>query len=389
MKKSLLLAAAALVAASASAQVFPAATELDGTDVTPAGFKFNTYDKEFVGFTCVNVLNWNMTVNWIRDNYVAKDLSVGDGLITTSGPTFNNNQENIDALNNGSAIVDFGGTLGKVLCINYAGSTFPAKYKELTGKDLTIGEAPADYTLAFWTFDPQTMLPYAGLAQNMPLRVRIECSIYGNTQAAADGVWKAYVNDDQNNVRPSGMADNEAPDILVSPNEFAYRWCEMDETTPNDDSVWEDGENGTDGEWNPNRWLVYEWDIDLQAPETEDEPWNATPRIKMEIPNPAGATLLFRNIQIVAPNDTERERVYAKRLRTWNTYTLESAGVNSVLADAADFTYSVSGNYVVFSAPAAVYNMAGAKVAEGTTANLAKGVYVAQSAGKAVKFVVK
>lgn len=397
MKKALLLATAAFAAVSAMAEVFPAAAPMGaGVDLTPAGYKFNTYGKDFIGYVCSQQMNWNMSVMYVRDNFIVPGVSMGDGHIVAGGPLMNGNQAQVDNLAASSKIVDFGGTTGKVLAINFGASNFAAKYKELTGADLEIGSVPANYTLLFWHFDPETVLPYAGDDKNMPVRVRIEWNIFHTNQASDGDFVKVYANDDSNNVRPMGMDDNTAPDINVKPAEFAYRWCDKDETTPDDDSTWDEGDNGALGEWNPNRWMVYEWDIDFAAG-GEENPWECAPRLKMEIPGAnnigdGGATLLIRSINLYAPDDTERERIYKKRPRTWNTYTVgapEQGGVEEIAIKGTELTYTVAGSTVTFSTPAKVYTLAGALVAEGTTATLAQGIYVAQAGGKAVKFIVK
>lgn len=378
------------------AEVFPAAAPVGaGTDLTPAGYKFNSYDKEFIGFVCSSQMNWNMNVLYVRDNFIVPGTSMGDGHVIAGGPLFNGNQEQVDNLNTAAKIVDFGGTTGKVLAINYGQSGFAEKYKELTGADLEIGSVPGNYSLFFWHLDPQTVLPFAGDDKNMPVRVRIEWNVFHTTQSSSNPFVKVYANDDSNNVRPMGMDDNMAPDIEVKPAEFAYRWCEKDETTPDDDAVWDDGDNGANGEWNPNRWMVYEWDIDFAAA-GEENPWEYAPRLKMEVPGAnmgeGGATLLIRSINVYAPDDTERTRIYKQRPRTWNFYTTGApaeGGVEEIAIKGTELTYSVAGSTVTFSAPAKVYTLAGALVAEGTTATLAQGIYVAQAGGKAVKFIVK
>lgn len=398
MKKVLLFAAAVSLAASAMAEVFPAAAPVNGEDITPAGYKFNTYGKDFIGYSIAEgLLNWNMSVNWYKDHYVVPDKSIEDGLILVTGPVYNNNAENTAKLEAATKIIDLGGTCGKVLCINFAGSTFPQQYKSVTGNDLEIGEVPGSFPLLFWHFDHKLVQKYVGQkkddADYMPLRLRIEMSLYANSQSSQGEYWKAYVNDDQNNVRPAGKDDNTAPDILVNPAEFAYRWCEKsdDPQDAEDDAIWDEGPNAGAGEWNPTRWLVYEWDLNVADIENEGDPFQTNIRIKNEIPggNLGNFAILIRNIELYVPEDVNREYVYAKRLRTWNTYTVgEDSGIKAVDAE-SDCTFNVSGNTVNFSAPAQVYTLAGTLAAEGTNVTLSKGLYVAKCGTKAVKVLVK
>ncbi|MDE6469307.1 MAG: hypothetical protein K2L28_10490, partial [Muribaculaceae bacterium] len=75
MKKTLLFATAAFAAVSAMAEVFPAAAPIGAsTDLTPAGYKFNSYDKEFIGFTCSQQMDWNMSVLYVRDKFIVPDV---------------------------------------------------------------------------------------------------------------------------------------------------------------------------------------------------------------------------------------------------------------------------------------------------------------------------
>ena len=396
MKKILLLAAAAMVAASASAEVFPKAAEVDGEDLTPAGYKFNTYDKEFIGFTNVvgGAKPWNMDANWYRDHFVAEDKTIGDGFINVIGGQYNGNEANNAKLNSATKIIDMGGTCGKVLALNFAGSKFPEAYKGITGNELEIGEATA-YPVIMWHFDHTKLLNYLGTQKDgaayMPLRIRVELNLFCNEPQAVGEYWKAYMNDDQNNVRPADMADNDAADILVNPAEFAWRWCEKDEESPDDDSVWNGNDTETP-EWNPTRWLVYEWDINVSGFETEDEVFKSNLKLKNEVPggNLGSWSVLIRNIQLYVPENENRDYIYKARPRTWNYYTVGApASVESVTVDADALTYTANGGEVTFSAPAKVYNMAGAMVAEGTTVSLAHGVYVAQAGAQTVKIAVK
>ncbi|MBD5234062.1 MAG: hypothetical protein HDS65_07795 [Bacteroidales bacterium] len=400
MKKALLLAAAASMAFSATAEVFPKASEMDGEDISPAGYLFNSYDKEFIGYTYTeDILPWNMNANWYCKNYVQQGKTIGEGVILVTGGQVYNKEENIKVLEKASKIVDLGGTVGKVLCINFAGSEFPAKYEEITGKSLEIGEAlPNGWPVLFWQFDHTLLMDYLHSTLDgedyMPLRVRVELSIFANNQSSTGNYWKAYVMDDQGEVRPGKKKDNEAPDILVNPEEFAYRWCEVDESDPDDDSIYDAGANAGAGEWNPNRWLVYEWDINVGGSGEDGSDFTTNIRLKNEIPGGSlgGFSVLIRSLNLYIPENLHRDYIYKARPRTWNFYTAGDTGSNGVegvtVAEDA-LSYTVNGSTVSFNTPAKVYTIAGAYAGEGTEVNLSKGIYVAHAAGKAVKFVVK
>lgn len=400
MKKILLLAAAACMAASMSAEVFPQAVAMSGEDITPAGYKFNTYDKEFIGAPNINgtfqAMPWQLGNDWYLTYSSADGFEFGDGLIGLSCPPYTGPQykpENFDAFNAGTKIVDLGGTCGKVLAMNFAGSNFPAAYKNITGQDLEIGEVVAANTVMNFWMNPAVVSRYAGIqrdgADYMPMRARVEMNIYTPLPANTIGSVKAFMQNDNGNVLPVKKDDNLATDILVAPFEFAYRWCEKDETSPDDDSVWDEGE--TSATWNPNRWLVYEWDFNAPDIENEGDPF-CNVKMKMEMPGAGsgGITVLIRSINIYVPENANREYVYKQRPRTWNFYTTGAVeGVKTIATPDEAVKYSINGNSVNFSAPAKVYTISGALVAEGTNMNLAKGVYVALCGTKAVKLLVK
>jgi hypothetical protein len=399
--KKFLLSIAACSAMSAFAwdnpylsTLFPVAGDIDGADATPAGLKFNTYNGDFIGFhpTDHGSANWNCA-NHIVNESKKEGVDFTNGYAFIGGPNFNANAANTEEFNKSCKIIDLGGTCGKVLAITFKGSEFNSVAKEITGVDYGLVDySTVAFPLFYWVPNPDVMKSYAKGGDTKTLRVRIEANIYSKEPGASE-IFKAYVNDDENNVQPNG--DNAASDILMTEAEFAKRWCDTDEAQKDDDmaqepSVWDDGTPV----WYPNRWLVYEFDFGM-AQGSDDGDWNYAPKIKMEVPGGGSYTdfaILIRNIQFYEPTGG-CDIVTATRKRTYNNYTLgapSTGGVSDVAVEnGAALEVSVNGGIASFSENAVVYNFAGARVGAGRNVALAKGVYVANANGKAVKFVVR
>lgn len=400
--RKVLLTLAACTAMSAFAwdnpnlsTLFPVAGDVNGTDATPAGLKFNTYNGEFIGFhpTDHGSKNWNCATGIVKDSK-NEGVDFSNGYAFIGGPAFNANESATEEFNKSCKIIDLGGTCGKVLAITFKGSDFNSVAKEITGVDYQLVDYSATvYPLFFWVPNPDVMQTYAKGGDTKTLRMRIEANIYSKTPGAAE-IFKAYINDDENNVQPNN--DNNAPDILIAENEFAKRWCDLDEAEFDEDyatepSVWD--EEGA--VWYPNRWLVYELDFGIPAQGEDETEWKYAPKIKMEVPGANENTdfaILIRNIQFYEPEGGCNIET-ATRQRTYNNYTVgepSSDGVRNVAVEnVSNLEVSVNGGIASFSENAVVYNFAGARVAAGRNVALAKGVYVASANGKAVKFVVR
>jgi hypothetical protein len=320
-------------------------------------------------------------------------VDFSNGYAFIGGPAFNDNADAVATFNKSCKIIDLGGTCGKVLAVTFKGSEFNSVAQEITGNDYGLVDYSDNvFPIFYWVPNPEVMKAYAKGGDNKTLRVRIEANIYSKSPSTSAEIFKAYVNDDENNVQP--VTDNEAPDILITEAEFAKRWCDTDEAEFDEDvasepSVWDDG----DVVWYPNRWLVYEFDFGVAAQEGDE--WNYAPKIKMEVPGGNSYNdfaILFRNIQFYEPA-SGCDIATKTRSRKYNNYTLgavDNNGVHNVALDNnSKLEVSVNGNIASFSENATVYNFAGARVAAGRNVSLANGVYVANANGKAVKFVVR
>lgn len=409
MKKSLLLCAAVLTALMATAQndpkVHPQATAAPGEDITPPAFRFHSYDGAFRGFynhvkpTGSSDANWNLPNHFVLDNVVNGTLTYGDGLIVSmmGGP---GNAEQGQNLQNATSVVDFGGTLGKCLVINFTSgdNDLNAKLNSLVdGANYNIAAGTVSMMpVLYWVPDPEKVINNVKGADHRNFRCRLTVNIYDqNGSAGDDSVQNFYANDDETNPRDGG---NGAASVALKPVEFCYTWSEKDDTTPDDGAMY-DGDNGeyTNGLWNPNRFLVYEFDFSVAAGEASKTAFNYFPRLKMEMKPAAGKAVIIRSMEIYVHDETDLVPALERR-RTWQNYTYSAvsgttpdpSGIDTVGVDAAGI--SVNGNAVTFADASEVYNIAGQRVANaaaGQTVTLDGGFYVVRTAaGKGAKFVL-
>ena len=352
MKKLLLIGAAALAAIAASAEK-PAATPFEGEDMTSPAYRFHQYNGEWRGFVAGNsTMAWNMTTFWVRDHVSSGEIPFGDGLIYTCGPSFvtsdgqpfNGNVNFFDELQEATQVVDFGGELGKCLVINGKNSTLQQKLAdkgvnvELKNFNSKGKEGNPQQLLLFVQSDPAKLEGLVKAGHNN-YRVRITMNGYHAFDASTFGsvndndefvpnpmTANIYANDDQNNVKGGpGTISN-----VINWNEFVYTWTEVTPDDPDDEPYIND--NGAT-EWNPNRFLVYEFDAtDVNI--DEDNGLNSF-RIKWGI-HPSvfnqDAALIIRSIEFFV-NDTNEKLVDGNVKKTYTYYTIgDEAGVSDAVA---------------------------------------------------------
>lgn len=390
MRKFLLLSAAACLAASASAGV---------TDVTPKGYDFDT--TEAVPF--LNGLAeaewgngvWNPTPYFISNH---PEL-YKDGLAMILGEAANN----YDVFINGTKIVDLGGEVGKVLCFGGAESNAQEALKARGIEiELPSYESNPGYIIPFWHADPTIDNSKVEGDVTNPCRIQIVLNIFENIPSGTATHFQPYIQMG-GNWQPND--DNECACQIYS-DEFCYNWGEAEaennqidwaNVSDDDKALYstQEGEyfEGLGDEkygyvWNPNRWMVLEWDVPF------GEGTDCPIKIKMEMPPLDGTTVFFKSIKFLMKDADEENITPQTRRRTWKYMTVDPStnGINDVLAEAAAINVTVDGNNVTLTEAADVYTVTGTKVAAvaaGQTVSLANGFYVAASNGKSVKFVVK
>lgn len=389
MKKSLLFLAAATVAVSAIAQ--------DLVDITPARYNFTTATKlpNIIANTGGN--EWNLSAGFYTPEIAAQNE---DGLLIING----NGKSLLESgMRNGMSLINLGGTCGQVFAFCRADNSVNEALAAAGVKNANlVSYGGQSYDHLCWMGDarqPQSDNGKAGADMagvHNRIRISMELNVHSSdahmTANAAAGVMKAYMNTTQIGVTPEN--DNVIADTKkITLGEFARRWDEVAKEGNVPEGDLDEAESNDEGlmTWNPERWLVYEFDTYL--PKTDGDGTSYGPLfIKMELPGSGnGSTIFFRNIKFQVVPDGAPGVEDNARPRVWRYYTLgDAAGVGNVAADAV--SYTVNGQSATFANGAQIYSIAGARVAQaapGQAVSLAKGLYVATSNGKTVKVVIK
>lgn len=340
MKKHLLGLAALLFAGSMFAQ--------EDVDVTPGRYKFANQPvgqyKLDAFYGGANANNHNGVA--VSPVTIAEE-HYNDGAVTIHGAIVGGF---FDQLQAGTSIVDLGGEVGKVLCINGMNSN----YNTIYGMDYAKCTSGLNWFNFNWFMDPQNT-PTNGSAENPNIRVRVVLNIFANAlNESANVINAAYMMSSQNNMLPAGT--NTAEGVAITSGEFAL--------------YDEDGEPELDDDENyiydPTKWMVYEWD----AYASED---GIPMRLKMEINqgNLANATVFIKEISFTQLADTS-EPILGKRKKSFETYEVDpqTSSIAAVKAEGA----------------AEYYNLSGMKVNAG---NLSQGVYIVKKGAATSKVVVK
>ena len=158
------------------------------------------------------------------------------------------------------------------------------------------------------------------------------------------------------------------------------------------EKIEEEDENGN-LIWDPNRWLVYEFDT--WCPEDDGATVFYPIRLKMEIaqPNLGGATIFIKEVKFSKVTENEAP-IFGTRAREYKTLKIapKTSSVAENLIPESHLNYTINGNNVTFNDNAEIFTVSGAKVAEavaGVSVELAKGFYVATTGAKSVKLVVR
>lgn len=362
MKKILLLASAAIIGTSAMVA--------EDIDITPKAYRFNN---------CTELpLHPDMTFK--TANHEANTWSViegekhwKDGLIT-----FVNNNPGAGAtevLIKGLQLVDLGGEVGKVLCYANKGSDVNEALKAITGYDYNIQMPEAGgpfFKLNFFMDPKQTPTKSEGNIK-IKMTYHVYCPTSAKDIAEKNLIQNSYMVTDQVST-PDGATENANSTSAILMKD-CWVYDEDEETDTYDNTL-----------WNTIEWVTF-------CPDKDGDTNFAPMYLKTSFSNFMTKSVLFikevtfsQTTDATTPGERKRETLHLAMRQPGST------GINDVIADEAEFTYSVNGNEATFSADTEIFNMAGAKVANAAAAqsvSLAKGLYVARVGAKAVKFVVK
>lgn len=389
-----------------------AATAMAGvTDVTPKAYNWDS-GLEIPFVNAYSNADWGHKP-WNPSAFFATKHPelYKDGLVLMIGPAIN---ANWDSFLKGTKVVNLGGEVGKVLCFGGTNSNAQAALKA-RGIDVELPsyETSPGYMIPFWHADPEVTDAKAGGVDN-PCRIQIVLNIFENSYLDEEGTpvgthFQPYFQTGSNGTKD----DNNTPDRAVYSKEFCYNWGEaeaenhridMAKANGDDLALWNTEEG--DGEfdealadaasgyvWNPNRWLVLEWDAPFGNP-TDDGQSNENPlKIKMEMPELNGATVFIKSIKFLMKDKDEAAIPAQTRRRSWMYMDVNPASVSTVISDIKALNVKVDGTSVSFADNAKVYSVNGTNVANaaaGESVSLAPGFYIATDGkGQSVKFVVK
>ncbi|BEG99439.1 hypothetical protein BSYN_17040 [Bacteroides sedimenti] len=344
MKKKLLYAFSAfLLSGSMMAQE---------VDITPSRYKFSNQPAGPFTINYVNAgANPPASLAAVVDNFDNGFLMLAGGPAVYTG----NGCPAQAAVQAGVNVVDLGGTVGKVLCINGASS----KYDNAPKMSTSVANL-GWFNLNFYTDKKTTPI-------NQKIRVRLVFSLYQNVIDQTNSMMKFYCSTYSNNVNP--VNDNNVHVMFRS-----YDFCKRYEDDPNEPETDEFG----NAFYDPTRWMLYEFDTTVP-----EESGNPT-RLKMEIQSsyPTSA-FLFKEISFVTnPTGDPQQRII-------KTYT---PGLTSAISKIESLPYTINGNNVTFVENTKIYTITGALVnnaGANETITLNKGLYIAKTNGKSVKISIK
>lgn len=265
MKKLLLFSAVAFSAATMMAQ--------EGTDITPANYKFNTattipwYPELTKG---ANLPVSGMGV-WEGNEALAENWNDGLIAIASAGQADANFQNLLKA----SSIIDLGGEVGRVYCFAGQQSGIKEKLAELY-PDGDYSNIPvqtggvAGFNYNFFSDPSKTPTEKDGY-----IHFRMVFNVYHNTFDGSQVFQNIYHADNQNNNKTiiNSKETNEAttPSAILN-NEFVQRYPDDNEPVEDDfgNLIWE-----------PTKWMVLEYDFNIRDVDSDGK--HADPfRMKMQ-----------------------------------------------------------------------------------------------------------
>lgn len=321
-------------------------------DITPSRYKFANQQ---VGPFTIDYVNPGSNppaalapvVSNFNNGYLL--LAGGPAIFTGNGCSAGN------AVQAGANIIDLGGTVGKVLCVNGASSNYKNGPKMTSG--VNVGTW---FNLNFYADKNTTPL-------RQKIRVRLVFSIFGNVIDQTNSLMSFYCSTYSNNVNPAN--DNTAHTLFRS-----YDFCKRYEDDPNEPEVDENG----NAFYDPTRWMLYEFDTEV--PEESGNPTRLKLELKYAIPTTA---YLFKEISFVTnPTGDPQKRII-------QTLT---PGTASAISKVELLPYTIDGNNVTFAENADVYTISGSlvKSAEANKSiTLNKGFYIAKTGNKSVKISMR
>jgi hypothetical protein len=373
MKKFLLISAVALMGTSAFA--------LD--EETIFKYDYNTFTEHNIPRSDLGSMAglWgNANIDYPVWNTVdgANKWSETTGLTLLTGNPGNTGYDNITK---GISIIDMGGEIGRVLCINGQTSNFNTFVQENLGAPDFKADQMPDGVNGYWhinwfagpdTYKNGTGGENATFPEDGNIRVRITFNVFSNTLDGTAVPTKIYTKNDQSGVLPKG--DDSAENVGTRTDKFAKYY----EDDVNHEEDPEENENG-EPFWDPDTWMVYEFDT--WCPVGDQDTSYAPIYVKCEFTGWAAGitsrTVLVKSVEFLKVTGNSepilKTRKYSYVHLNHGTPTTEIASVSNIIANDSN-------------APVEVYNLSGIRV---NAENLPAGLYIRRQGNTASKFVVR
>lgn len=326
-------------------------------DVTPKNYHFYEADRLPISNTHVAALNFS--VGAFESINGAEQFN--NGLIAY---TYNSISMSPGIINSGLQLVNLGGEVGQVLCFAGYESTINEALKSATGYDYNIKTANnygGWFNLNFFTSPTDT--PTTGI-----IRVKITCNIWHDSYDADKTIISGV------------CAYNNGIEVLLVGDDISGSGISAD--------VCYSATATGAMEYDPSKWLTYEWDV--PTPDLA----NAPMFIKMSLASKVKDSAVFiRDISFTHHSDINSVRQNAgERIISYRTLRPGNPQSSVEYIDNNPTPYTIDGNAITFNAPAAIYSITGqliARATAGKATRLARGIYIATIASKAIKFIIK
>ena len=323
MKKLLLLSAALLTATCAFAQA-------EGTDVTPKNYKFNTAtalpfctegflvetDHPSQGGNCPSTGGKQAGV-WENLEALGWASQYNEGLIIDASA--GQKQANFDNMMEGIQLVDLGGEVGQVFAFIGGNPNVLDYMKTYYLTDGQLDNAKAAKTgIAGWNFNVFSDPKNTPTAADGFIRIRMVLNAFHCDYDNAGNVFNnIYMADNQGNNKITITEDNKVDDATATNQPIsAMAFTAIDENGAPVENEYDGGYT-----WDPSLWMVYEWDINVPAPDSNGL-LGAPFRVKAIVPGSNAlndVALFIKEISFTAYPGTPE--ILGTRQKTFVNYT--------------------------------------------------------------------
>ena len=385
MKKLLLLFAVAIAAAGS----MWAEEEIFTYDYN----NWPSWDPDYAQALTAN--GGNPTWTDITDDNWSADTGIVIVSANANGPT---------AVQTATTLINFGGTVGKVWCLNGANSGLQTylnnNYNTNFGTSVTVkddeGNTIKDYTGENDSVYVVPNIPAATHSGWFTLYWALPPSFTTSTDGSSNWIrTRVYINVFKSESSTDSIITNASGMYLANSNGVA---------SPSSTPMYANIAGSmfyTDGAWDPTKYMIYEFDANFS-----DGSYMKALKLAFQNNNTPSLdtyAIFIKKIEFVLCSSdggdaiSSTPTVYFEEGPSYEYFTVSmtndiGTGITSVAADAAEPVYTVNGQNVTFEAGAQIYSITGALVdvaQPGETMTLAKGFYVARVGNKGVKFAVK